>query len=715
MESEKITMFRTNEDKTEIIEQLPKTVSSQVYDSDNEQFLDETLTAINAHTKDESEKKHIEVVSSVPTNLSDSGILFKVDGSSPDVPSTITVDGLNENVLAVAEKLEQKVWYFPTVASMKNARMLKNGDMVITSGFYSENDGGGAQYEIGSFTAENYFVHELANGRRAKLIIQDNQVNIKQLGGRSQSITGEKYDNRLYVLAYINRLDVEPVRFKLYIPSGIWCFSPTILNKGKGFSIIGDLAFGHRSNSCEGTIINALTNNQEYVWKLGSGLGNNYNHELGPFTFTSAHYNYDTTAKRFRVDLNSVYDVQTALLYVDACHNITWHKLFFMNTLGTCLRLRSSWEHTYEDVIARAVGSFNKPVIHFDNVNPTVEGNISALYFNKIDIENYSGHVMKWEREARFANNKINAIILEQSTHNPASYDSVSRNLTDGTYNDATAVKQAILKIEGQISGCNIQSILINNMAFEYAVKDGVQYIVDRLIDTNGMNGKALNLTIGGVYVAGAYKDWEIVHHSIPNESPIVEGKLSILHFNSNKSTNTATARINVVNYPPIYINRTDNPVDVHVYGYQLAPNMIPIVDLQYVTIPQFNEDGTQISRPIPRGRVYTDTDSITRNQLVLRNYTSRTEEQREKYVFVFMNDKTKKPRVRYRNSASTTVFIEGLVDGVTTVVSKILTNSPTYSWADLLPSTNNFDDATPIKVYSLSPNFLFLDVLKYE
>ena len=52
MVSEKITFYRTNEDKTEVIEQLPKTVSSQVYDSDNEQFLDETISDIRNEMDD---------------------------------------------------------------------------------------------------------------------------------------------------------------------------------------------------------------------------------------------------------------------------------------------------------------------------------------------------------------------------------------------------------------------------------------------------------------------------------------------------------------------------------------------------------------------------------------------------------------------------------------------------------------------------------------
>ena len=107
MESEKITFYRTNEDKTKVIEQLPKTVVSQVYDSDNEQFLHETLIELTDHNKNDTDKKHIEVVSSVPNDFAEMGILMMVDGSSPDVPSMVTVDVLNENVLSVSEKLEE--------------------------------------------------------------------------------------------------------------------------------------------------------------------------------------------------------------------------------------------------------------------------------------------------------------------------------------------------------------------------------------------------------------------------------------------------------------------------------------------------------------------------------------------------------------------------------------------------------------------------------
>ena len=57
MTSEKITMFRTNEDKTEIIEQFPKTISSQVYDFENEQFLDTTIEDINTEITEHKAQK----------------------------------------------------------------------------------------------------------------------------------------------------------------------------------------------------------------------------------------------------------------------------------------------------------------------------------------------------------------------------------------------------------------------------------------------------------------------------------------------------------------------------------------------------------------------------------------------------------------------------------------------------------------------------------
>ena len=107
MTSEKVTFYRTNEAKTEVIEQLPKTITSQVYDHDKEQFLDTTIEDINTeitdHNKNETDKKHIEVVSNMPTNMSESGIVIKVDGSHSDVPGMVTVDELQRQISNITD------------------------------------------------------------------------------------------------------------------------------------------------------------------------------------------------------------------------------------------------------------------------------------------------------------------------------------------------------------------------------------------------------------------------------------------------------------------------------------------------------------------------------------------------------------------------------------------------------------------------------------
>ena len=76
---------------------------------------------------------------------------------------------------------DQKPYYFDTVALMK-AGNLSSGDYVITKGYYSANDGGGANYYITSSSSATDYQEELNNGLYATLIVKDNTINIKKLG-----------------------------------------------------------------------------------------------------------------------------------------------------------------------------------------------------------------------------------------------------------------------------------------------------------------------------------------------------------------------------------------------------------------------------------------------------------------------------------------------------------------------------------------------------
>lgn len=72
MVSEKITMYRTNEAKTEVIEQLPKTVTTQVYDGSNNQFLDKTMSQFNQKLVENTNNIRIDITNS-PYNASANG------------------------------------------------------------------------------------------------------------------------------------------------------------------------------------------------------------------------------------------------------------------------------------------------------------------------------------------------------------------------------------------------------------------------------------------------------------------------------------------------------------------------------------------------------------------------------------------------------------------------------------------------------------------
>lgn len=62
----------------------------------------------------------------------------------------IDEDGSIENQLKILNEnaKKKKVYYFDNIADMKNAKDLKIGDYVVTKGYYTANDGGGADYLI---------------------------------------------------------------------------------------------------------------------------------------------------------------------------------------------------------------------------------------------------------------------------------------------------------------------------------------------------------------------------------------------------------------------------------------------------------------------------------------------------------------------------------------------------------------------------------------
>ena len=92
---------------------------------------------------------------------------------------------------SVEYKLNKKPYYYKSVADMKADTKLKVGDMAITLGYYSVNDGGNGEYRIvsGTYTDDGGSYHQLNNNLYAELIIKNGTINIKQFGAKSDGIT----------------------------------------------------------------------------------------------------------------------------------------------------------------------------------------------------------------------------------------------------------------------------------------------------------------------------------------------------------------------------------------------------------------------------------------------------------------------------------------------------------------------------------------------
>lgn len=126
------------------------------------------------------------------------------------------------------------VWGFDNVADMKASTNLINGSYAQTLGYYAKNDGGEGLYKIRTITNE-----DSVNGGTiiamddvslvAELIVEDNQVNIKQFGAKAE----EGEDATTYIQTALNS------GYNVIIPEGTFYVSDTLVVGTQGISVKG--------------------------------------------------------------------------------------------------------------------------------------------------------------------------------------------------------------------------------------------------------------------------------------------------------------------------------------------------------------------------------------------------------------------------------------------------------------------------------------------
>ena len=136
-------------------------VDAKDVDMKNGKDLQDTIGTINID-KDGNIAEQLAKLNSNKINITD--IIDNLNSTQTNkVLSAKQGKVLGDAVAALeVESVKKKPYYFNTVADMKVATYLKNGDMAVTLGYHSINDGGGAEYlisipqKINNFDIEKY-------------------------------------------------------------------------------------------------------------------------------------------------------------------------------------------------------------------------------------------------------------------------------------------------------------------------------------------------------------------------------------------------------------------------------------------------------------------------------------------------------------------------------------------------------------------------------
>lgn len=513
----------------------------------------------------------------------------------------------------IAEYLNSKaVFGFDSVASMKSSTNLIDGSYAKTLGYYGINDGGNATYRIREITnqdiVDEMFIIALNDENLiAELIIENNSINIRSLGAKSQDNENHKYDIKDYILAYINYLDKCDNRIKLYIPSGFWHTTEINIDREKGFDIYGDETFPN--NSVDGTIISSYSNNQNYILQIGGTTNYCRNWSLKNICFTTDEvtysnntFNWNFTPKAIGVCLNLIY----------AIYGIT-DNLFFLNVKGSGLKISSSWENYFKLLNFRNINALNSAIMIFDEADTSLlaSANITATNFEKLMFEATLGDLILSNIRSGFTNNHIGLINFEDNRVTPVTgeYETFT---SETVFDEDTATHFSIINNKGSF-GCNIDSIEINNMSHHVYREDGTDYAYDAII-SGTYNFNNILSTISKILINGMFKDSRVLYTTV--ERPYLTSQLnieSIINGSTKKLYNDVQG---FYKYKCPDINS----------GYGSASNKNKMINFSDI----ISTLDTEIDS---RGYLYSDSNSINDNKLVIKAFTGVQSDLNKRYI----------------------------------------------------------------------------------
>lgn len=334
--------------------------------------------------------------------------------------------------------------YFNTIAAMKASPELKAGDIAITKGYYSANDGGGSMFRI--ITSSTYATKtwkqaisgeevpylddatliRLNNGLYADIIVPANmEVSFLQMGAesiysykKSGTIYSVQKDNKPYMMKWLAFCDRRMTTYNLFIPAGAYSFSDTwLLRNSVAASSVGIRIRGEcMQYNATATVIVPHYTEQEYIFRVGYKTKGNYTsstwipmrntviNNLCFGTYLDVLNNSGYTLK-YANGIGGTLDpaddatgyyryVTKGVLWLDSCPYSQFDGLYFQYVSGTCIRFTQCYESHFGYMNVRQSGrisanGYSYPLFYFNGPGPS---DVSACYFYYFNFEQCYGH-----------------------------------------------------------------------------------------------------------------------------------------------------------------------------------------------------------------------------------------------------------------------------------------------------------------------------------
>lgn len=589
------------------------------------------------------------------------------------------------------------LWCFDNVANMKNSTNLIDGSYAKTLGYYSKNDGGSALYKIRTITNDDVVdeafiikMNDESTNLIAELIIENNEVNLPQIGGKKAD-SSNKYDNKTYIDKYIAKLSNNN-RLRLYIPSGVWYFSPTSLYYLDGFYIYGDETFTGPHYNATGTIITTLNDNQSHLWIIG-GENHQQNVTLKNLFFSTADFTITDSSCTF----STIKKVTDTAIRIRRTQYMITDNLIFYQVYGQALGITSSWELYFKLLNFRGVLS-DSSIINFEP-RLTVDSNISACTFENIMFEGFLNNLINVSNNSALGNSIFNNINIED-------YRLVNGELVTDTditsSSDFTNVnKGAIFNFDANTfsKSITINNINVNNFAHYIKEYNSTKYMVDTVFHCT--TGNNLDIVLNNLQCIGMNKDGDLIYTA--NGEGMVNIATVITINNCNNNDLNHRFKFNLLGgfYGDI------NAETLDLTQQKVGANYIKSRNLHFIDSAYKYANNRYSSLPL----IYSDNESFNNTNLVLRpSLASETSD--TTFLKIPFYTKTLKIRAKIANGETASLKYS-LKTNVNTDVT--LTGTGEYKWYTIFENDTVGDETSIIALSS--PNLTvncYIDTLKF-